>query len=168
MSPAPIERRPRQQQRERRLLAEWLARRYPHDRVQQQVRLGAITPTIGTEELTPSELAALGMFRRFADALVYRPDRLVLIEASIPPHPGYISQLLLYRRLVPLTPELVSFHALPVEPVYLVAIEDPVVTALARDAGIRVEVFRPAWVLGYLAERAGRRGRGVGLEAAEG
>ncbi len=168
MSPAPIERRPQQQQRERRLLSEWLARHYPHDRVQQQVRLGAITPTIGTEELTPSELAALGMFRRFADALVYRRDRLILIEASIPPHPGYISQLSLYRHLLPLTPELVDFRTLPVEMVYLVAIEDPVVTALARDAGIRVEVFRPSWVLDYLAERAGRKGRGVGLEALEG
>ncbi len=168
MPPPQTRTRPQQQQRERRLLAEWLARRYPHDRVQQQVRLGAITPTIGTDGLSPGELAALGVFRRYADALIFLADRLILVEASIPPHPGYISQLALYRHLLPLTPELIAFRALPVEMVYLVAIEDPVVTALARDAGIKVEVFRPAWVLDYLAERAGRRGRGVGLEAVEG
>ena len=43
-------------QAERRLLSEWLALRYPNDRVQQQVRLGAYQPSIATEGLDRAEL----------------------------------------------------------------------------------------------------------------
>jgi hypothetical protein len=138
------------QQRERRLLAEWLALRYPDARIQQQVRLGAYQPTIATKDLDRSELKALGVWRRYADAIVFHHTALILIEASIPADVGYVSRLHLYRRLIPLTPELAEFVTLPVVMLYLCAIEDPVVTAMAREAGIRVEVHQPPWVADFI------------------
>jgi hypothetical protein len=150
--PAPPPDKPKRGQRERRMLAEWLADRYPDAEVWQQVKLGAYQSAFGNENLTQSEQRYVGVFRRYADALVFTPSKLILIEASIPPKPGYISQLKLYHSLVPLTPELGNYRQLPIEMVYLVAFEDPVVTALARREGILVEVFRPQWVSDYIAE----------------
>ncbi len=147
------------QQRERRLLSEWLALTYPNDRVQQQVRLGAYKPSIPTTGLNAAELRRLGLWRRFADAVVFRKTELLLIEASIPAHPGYISQLLLYKRLIPMTPELADYAALPVKMIYLVTFEDPVVTAMARDNDIQVVVYAPTWVETYWAEREYRKSR---------
>lgn len=139
------------QQRERRLLAEWLVLRFPNERVQQQVRLGAYTPSIGTAGLDRTEIKALGVWRRYADAIVFRRTELILIEASLPADVGYVSRLELYRRLVPLTPELAPVATLPVVLLYLCAIEDPVVTAIAREHGIKVEVFQPSWVGQFIA-----------------
>ena len=147
------------QQRERRLLAEWLAARYPNDRVQQQVRLGAYQIGISPQGLSSPELRALGVWRRIADALVYKPTELILIEASLPAHPGYVSQLLLYKRLIPMTPELADYAALPVRMIYLVSFEDPVVTAMCRENGIQVEVYAPPWVGEYWAELERRKSR---------
>lgn len=138
------------QQRERRLLAEWLALRWPDARVQQQVRLGAYQPSISTSGLDRTEIKALGVWRRYADAIVYERSRLVLIEASIPADVGYVARLQLYKRLVPLTPELEEFRSLPVAMLYLCAIEDPIVTAIAREAGIAVEVYQPSWVAEFI------------------
>ncbi len=154
------------QQRERRLLAEWLALRYPDARVQQQVRLGAFQPSIATEGLDRTELKMLGAWRRYADALIYGRTSLILIEASIPADVGYVSRLHLYRRLIPLTPELAEWATLPVVMLYLCAMEDPVVTMLAREAGIRVEVFQPLWVgefIGTLEKNKQRPTKSGGL-----
>ncbi len=134
-------------------MSEWLALTYPNDRVLQQVRLGAYKPHIPTTGLNQAEMRALGVFRRFADALVVRKTELHLIEASIPSHPGYVSQMLLYKRLLPMTPELADYAALPVKMIYLVAMEDPIVTAMAREQGIAVVVFSPPWVAEYWAQR---------------
>jgi hypothetical protein len=143
--------KPKRGQRERRLLSEWLALRYPDQETWQQVRLGAFQQTIANAQLDITELRALGVWRRYADALVFKESSLLLIEASLVSEPGYISQIELYARLIPLTPELEVFWAWPIEMLYLVALEDPVVTANARDRGIRIEVFTPIWIPDYFA-----------------
>jgi hypothetical protein len=154
-----VELSPPRVQRERRLLSEWAARRYPASPVEHQVRVGAIQPNTQAAGLTYTEMKSLGVWRRYADALVRLPGSLVLIEASMAAHPGYISQLLLYRRLLPLTPELADMAAWPVRMVYLVALEDPVVTAMARDVSIDVEVYRPPWAVAFIADLEARKQR---------
>jgi hypothetical protein len=151
--------RPQRQQRERRLLAEWLALHHPDEPTQQQVRLGAFTPSISTDGLDRTEIKALGVWRRFADAIVYRRTELLLIEASIPADVGYVSRLELYARLVPLTPELAPYLDRPVALLYLCAIEDPIVTAIAREHGIRVEVYFPPWAVEFTATYESRKQR---------
>ena len=78
------------------------------------------------------------------------PDRIVLIEGKILPQPGVISQLQLYERLLPKTPELAEHKDKPIEKVLLCAIPDPLLNTLCREAGIRVVVYRPKWITSYL------------------
>ena len=92
----------------------------------------------------------VGVFRRYADALIFERDKIILIEAAIRPQPGKVSTLELYKMMIPSTPELSEYKDLPVEMVLLCAINDPFLTTLARGKGIKVVMFRPAWIEKYI------------------
>jgi hypothetical protein len=147
------------QPREMRLVAEYLAQEYPDHETQTRVRLGTIRSEIGAENLEPAELRAMGVWRRWADAIVFMPDRLILIEAKIRPQPGDISQLEVYEGLVHKTPELAEHKGKPVEKVLLYALEDPIIADMARERGIKVTYFCPDWIDGYLRLLAPRERR---------
>ena len=138
------------QAREQRLVSEYLAEHYGRYETMTRVRLGSINPALHPEKLTTAELRAVGVWRRWADAIVVMPDKLVLIEAKIRPNPGVISQLELYEHLVPLTPELKEHKAKRIEKVLLLCINDPVVVSMAREKGIKVVHYKPDWVDEYL------------------
>lgn len=139
------------QAREMRLVSEFLAKEYSDYPAQTRVRLGSIHPGLEPEKLSDAELRAVGVWRRWADAIVFMPDRLVLIEAAIRPNPGDISQLELYEYLLPMTPELAEHKGKPIEKLLLYTMEDSVIVAMAKDRGIRVVYFHPDWVDEYLA-----------------
>ena len=138
------------QPREMRLVSEYLAKHYPDYPTKTRVRLGSVHPDLHPELLSGGELRALGVWRRWADAIIIMPDRLILIEAAIRPEPGKISQLELYEHLLPKTPELVEHKDKPIEKVLLFALEDPVTAAMARERGIKVVYFRPPWIDDFL------------------
>ena len=138
------------QPRESQMLAEWLALFHSGDQYKMRVRLGSPRPTTPRPDMTPEELAMVGVWRRWADALVVLPDKLILIEAAIRPNPGKIGQLELYRLLLPHTPEYSTHKDLPIELLLLYAIEDPAVVMLARSKGIRCVLFKPMWLDDYL------------------
>jgi hypothetical protein len=140
------------QPREMRMVAEYLAKHYGDYPFMTRVRLGSHHPKLHPEDMEESEQRMVGVFRRWADAIVFMPDRLVLIEAKIRPTPGVISQIELYERLLPHTPELTEYKGRPIEKVLLYAIEDPVITAMAREKGIKAVYYRPEWVEEYLTE----------------
>lgn len=117
-------------------MSSYIAWAYPYNQAMIRVRLGAIEPLIYPEELTPEDYAMLGIFRRWADAIVIQTNQLVLIEGAIRPNLGDISQLEGYRLLIPVTPELEKWKALPVKLELVAAIEDPVVSLMARNRGI--------------------------------
>ena len=142
----------RWQPRELRLVSEFLAQEYRDYPYQTHVRLGSIRPRVDGAFVGDEEVRMLGVFRRWADALVILPDRLVLIEAAIRPEPGDISMLELYERLIPNTPELAEHVGKPVEKVLLYCMPDDLLLTLAREKGIQVRYFRPAWVEEYLKE----------------
>lgn len=140
------------QPRELRMISEWLAQTYPEAAYETRVRLGRIEPRQEGAFVSDEEARMLGVFRRWADAIVYMPDRLILVEAAIRPEPGDISKLELYERLIPNTPELADFASLPVEKILLYAMPDDLLLTLAREHGIKVQYFRPGWVEEYLKE----------------
>lgn len=142
------------------MLHEWLARNYPHAIVMTRVRLGA--PPISEEygELGPRESRMIGVWRRWADAIVVLKDKILLIEAAIRPNPGKIAQLELYRLLLPQTPELFPWKELPIEMILLYAIEDPATTWLCRQKGIHAIYYKPDWLDNYLAILYPRERRG--------
>ena len=139
------------QPREMRLVAEYLEKTYSKYPYQMRVRLGSIPDQLITEDMSPEERRSAGIWRRWADAIVFKPRSVVIIEAKIRPSPGDISQLQLYAELFGKTPELQPYTARPLALELLYAIPDPVIEHRARQANIKVTHFKPAWVDDYLA-----------------
>ena len=133
---------------------------YPQEAWSTRVRLGSPAATKPTEEMTQEELAALGAWRRWADAIVFLKDRVILVEASIRADPGHLSKLQLYKMLLPHTPELSRYRDKPIEMVYLYAIEDPATNYMARQQGIQTIEYKPPWLDQYLAILYPRERRG--------
>ena len=130
---------------ETRMIGEWVATTFPDVEWATNVRLGSLTPRNDRGQFTREELRALGVFRRRVDAVVYLPDRLLLVEAVLAAQPGKLSTLQLYEALVPQTPELAAYRELPVQKVLLFCIEDPVLTELARQQDILPIQFVPSF-----------------------
>lgn len=138
------------QPRETRLVSEYIAKFWPDHSYGTHVQLGTLQPRLKGRWSTEQTQRLLGVFRRWCDGLVFLPDRILLIEGKILPQPGVISQLELYERLIPKTPELAEYKYKPIEKVLVCGIDDPQVTEMARERGIKVVVFQPPWLDAYL------------------
>jgi hypothetical protein len=156
------------------MVAEYVRDTYPDAVVFMRLRLGGLEPDTGDQGYSQEELRALGVFRRWADAVVVTPAEVVLIEVSIRSDTGDPSKLVIYGRLARLTPELQEYLDRPLVLELVVAVEDPVVSQLAREFGIRTRVYPPPWLAEYLAQLHRRetrptqvRGLRVGGETAE-
>lgn len=152
---------------EMRLVGEWLRERRAQYWYQMRVRLGRLSPELDRPDLSEAERRLVhGAFARWADALVELPDRTELIEAKIVAAPGAIAQLELYERLLPETPDLAHRRGLPITLVLLYAVEDPDVSALAREKGIMLEQYRPSWVDEHLGTLRARQRTPVAAQLA--
>jgi hypothetical protein len=142
-----------------RLVSEYIAKYYPNSTSLTRVRLGPTHPVLLSEEMSEEERRMVTVWRRWADAIIITRTRLILLEASILPDPGDVSKLLLYEYLVRRTPELQLYLDRDIQKVLLIAIEDPVLTTIARAAGIEVVLFCPSWVKEYIQTLAQRKQR---------
>jgi len=138
---------------ESRLCSEYLASRWPGRHTMQRVRVGQIPSDLPTTHLTPEEVRMLGVWRRWVDALVIDPPTLHVLEVGLIANPGDLSQLELYLRLVPQTPELERFADLRLAGRLVHAVPDPVVRDMCHGRGIACEEYAPPWVADYLAQR---------------
>src|SRR6266508_2395142 len=145
--------------REMRLVAERVIQTWPDGLIRFRVDVGDLKPALQATGLTAAELRRLGRSRRWVDAMVVTPTAVHLVEGKIRLTPGGLEQLELYRALFPLTPELAHLRHLPLELHLVFAVEDPVLTAIARGRGVRVHTFNPPWVAEYLAQLTHREGR---------
>lgn len=139
------------QPREMRLVSEYLVKHYGKYTCKTRVRLGSIPVELIKPGMDAVELRMAGVWRRWADAVVIKPRKVVIIEAAIKPDPGDITKLQLYAKLFRHTPEFEPFANLPVALELVYALKDPVTLELARQAKIKVVYFKPAWVDDYLA-----------------
>ena len=156
---------------EMRMVAEYIERTYPDDVVFMRLRLGSLVPDGPRPDLTKEEMAMLGVFRRWADAVVITPTELIVVEASLRSDTGDPSKLIVYGRLVPHTAELQEFSDRRLQLELVVAVEDPVVRQVAQELGIRCRVYEPKWFPQYLAQlhrRERRPTQARGLLATEG
>ncbi len=144
---APVKQR---QQRETRLVADFVSAFYPDDRAVFNLRVGGINPVITDQDLTEGELTLIGAHRRYADAVIIQERELVLIEGMILPTLGKVSQILGYRALLPFTPELGDHASKPVTAIIVGPIEDQFLARLARQQGVLVRVYRPPWIEEFL------------------
>jgi len=151
------------QPREMQMLSEWLRKVFPKSVKMTRVRLGSPKPAEPKAYMSPEELAMIGAWRRWADALIIEEDRVILVEAAIRPEPGDISKLELYRMLLPATPELAEHKAKKIDLVLLYAIEDAATILLARQHGIACIEYKPEWLPSYMELLMPRERRGVRL-----
>jgi len=134
------------------LLNEWLAANYADALVMTRVRLGTLADVETRTGLTYERQRALSVWRRWADAIVITQRMVRVVEAKIRPDPGVVSQLKLYLRLVPHTPELEQYLSRPRKGVIVYAVEDPQIREMAKEEGFELHYFRPDWIEPYLAE----------------
>jgi hypothetical protein len=146
-------------QREQLLVSQWVAENYPNARAMFQQRVGPIPEWSGSPELTRSQKQILGSSRRVADAIVFLPGRIILIEGYVHANLGKLSQLLTYKELAPMTPELGEFASLPIAAMLLGAQRDPIMDQMAAKFGISVVIFQPQWMKDYMATLATRFSR---------
>ncbi|MHC4397649.1 MAG: hypothetical protein ACYS1A_18555, partial [Planctomycetota bacterium] len=144
------------QPRELRLVSEYLAAYHPHGIKMERVRLGSIHPGFNTKGMDAATKRMFIQFNRWADAVVILPEKIVLIEVTIPPRPQKVAQLEMYEQLIPTTPEFELYLDRPIEKVLVMAVRDITVEQFARQKGIKVVVFRPKWINDYLSERSKR------------
>ena len=141
------------------MIGEWVAQTFPDVEWQTNVRLGSLTPRNEQGRYTVEELRLLGVWRRRVDAMVFLPDRLLLVEAVLRSQPGKVSTLNLYEMLVPQTPELRPYRHLPVQKVLLYCIEDPVLNILAKKENILPIQFVPSFFDEWFEKLARRKTR---------
>lgn len=153
------------------MVAEYISGAYRDSLVFMRLRLGHLVPGGDRSELTDAEAQMMGVFRRWADAVVVTAHEVIVVEASIRSDTGDPSKLVLYGRLVPHTPELREYLDRPVVLELVVAVEDPAVSAFAHELGIRTRVYRPPWLPEYLKQlhpRERRPVQGRGLDSPKG
>jgi hypothetical protein len=119
----------------------------------QRVRVGRIPDELPVQGLSEVEFRLLGVWRRWVDAVVFDPPRVILIEGAVLPDPGDVSQLELYLRLFPQTPEFADFRTAPLEGHLVYGVDDPTIRGLARERGMTVHIFQPSWLGSYLLTR---------------
>jgi len=143
-------------------LLEWLMKNYPAGSWKTNVRLGAVSPELVERTVTDSERRALKLWTFQADAVVFLPDKIVIVEALVRPEWWKIEQLIEYERAFRSTPEYAKFADLPIEKVLLTTVDSPYHRAMAEERGIRVVLYQPAWLETYMQQYGIRRRRPPG------
>jgi len=125
-------------QKEARFLNEWLMLKFPTALTWKRVRLGPL-PDKSLGQLLKITL-------RWVDAVVYDGEKVYLIEAKLRSDLGAIAQLKEYARLFRDTPEFTLLRDKPIELILLIPYEWHDLIAAAHREGVRVEIYKPAWL----------------------
>jgi len=91
-------------------------------------------------------------WRFWIDGVVILPDRMILLEGKIRDPVSGLGQLLVYKALLPETPELAPYTHLPIEMRLVTPRPDPRVIGVATSLGIVVDIWTKPWVQDYLRE----------------
>ena len=90
---------------------------------------------------------------RWADAILWTGEEIIIIEAKVRPNAGAIGQLEHYIELFKKTPEFRRYWERPIKGVLLVGLPDVDLAGHAASKGLEFVVFRKPWIEEYLAER---------------
>lgn len=126
---------------EKSLVREWTAEKYRTSLQWSNVRMGDFDDPDGT-----------GMYkflRKWCDAVVYDGNRILVVEAKMQAQVAAISQLSLYVRLFPKTPEFKAMAGEPVQGLLLTARLDQDVKEMCEEAGHIYEVYVPTFMNEY-------------------
>jgi len=141
---------------EDRLISEWLAKTYPGVEFRMHVRLGPDDMRDEGGKFSPSRIRMHQVYKSRCDAIVFLPDRLILVEAAVIMTPTKVTQLELYQRMIPTTPDLAPWRHLPIEPLLLYCVEHPMLATMAREKGFRTVQYIPDWLPDRLSRLEGK------------
>lgn len=133
------------------MVSEYLLRDYPNFATRTAVPLGAIDDKLAA---TQGMARAIGMSRPYrpeADALVFLPRHLVLIEAKVWNVINGLSKLPLYKSLLPVTPELAQYRNYEIIMELVVGQTNSNLETMAASLGVRVKLYNPAWLQDVVA-----------------
>lgn len=140
------------QQRERRLIAEYIAEKFPKARVIFGCRLGpAPEKLIATLGPRKALRVARGM-RPEVDAIVIQDHKLIMVEAKILKWIDGIAKLPLYKNLVATTPELEAFQGFDIEMRLCFPWFSETIEAAANSLGVILDIYHQPWIDEYLTE----------------
>ena len=156
------------QQRERRLIKEFLAQHAPGITPIYNARIGPL-PLGFAERINPDgSFMEISPSQRYADAALEFPDRVELWEGKVAMDGQAIGQLLVYRRAFALTPEFQRVSRLPVSLHIVAGYADPIAMEEAAAQGIEVKLYTPQWLRDMVASWAMKVSRPlVGAHATE-
>ena len=110
----------RRRQASTELLAEWLALYHRGATVLFEHRLGPVPQSAIGVTVTPAIARMLQRSNSYADAIVIDGGGLTVVEASVLPNVGKISQVVYYTRLIGSTIDLEQYRGLPIAGVGLI------------------------------------------------
>jgi len=138
------------QQRERRLIREYIAEFYPKVRVIFGCPLGPVPESsIATYGFRQALRVARGI-RPEVDALAIYDGQLVLIEAKIIKWMDGLSKLPVYASLVPSTYELQEYKDYRVAMRLCTPWTNETIDQAAEKLGVKVSIFSPPWIAEYM------------------
>lgn len=140
------------EQREKRLISEWRAERYPRDPHILGCPLGAVDAEVVAKFGLNRAIKIARPWRLEADCVVTLAGRVIVAEAKIfRPRDG-VGDLLVYKPLITITPELQAYKDVPVDLVLVIPWVTKVVREMAEASGIRIDLYSPAWCADYIEE----------------
>ena len=147
------------QPREMAMVSEYLATNNLLSKSATRVRVGNPHPELLNPQISIEDIGILRAYSRWADAIIFEDNKITIIEAKIKPNLGPLEALEVYSRLFLSDPTYKEHHNKPIEKVFLYELEDPVLTQLARQLGIKPVQFEPKFLTAYKKILRGRETR---------
>jgi len=138
------------QQRERALLSAYIRLKLQSLQVRQNCPLGIVPESLIVEYGRTQALRVARKMRPEVDALVIYPDKLVLIEAKILRWVDGLSHLVVYKALIPDTPELETYAQRPVVMRMVIPFTQENMRSVADRMGVEIVEFTTPAIDEYL------------------
>ena len=139
------------EQRERRYIVDYCRTKFPNATIFYNFKLGGVPSSLHRDPNVAENPNIAMPWARYVDACVILPDKMLLIEAKLPAKLEAVAQLMLYRQLVPKTPQLSQYLNRVLELRIVTARPDPELVRFANEQGIQVEIYQPDYAMEYLA-----------------
>lgn len=139
-------------QRDRRYVVEFVDQYWPRNRAYFNLRMGE--PPIAMAQALPGLNIDryARVFKKTCDAVVITEDEIILIEGELRRPVEGLGELLVYRDLIPTTPELRPYLPRGIRTILVCPLADPTMSLQLQEQRVELAIFKPKWVEDYLKE----------------
>jgi len=141
------------QQVEVRMISEYLLSAYAEFPTIKAVPLGKVDESLMATQGYQRAIGIMRPYRPEVDAIVILPRYLILIEAKVWNVVNGLAKLPLYKSLLHFTPELEKYRGREILMELVVGWTNDNLEIMARDLGVKVVVYSPAWLEDIVAKQ---------------